>query len=306
MLRAEKGAAEKTVQAYMSDLYKAACFCTATPHQTPLHQASTSLLQRYLMQQRSDGRKASTLARQQSALKQFFVFLLSEKQRKDNPMLPISAPKKATILPKVLTVDQTESLLKAAHSKQDAKGLRLAAMVEILYASGLRVSELIALKKSSLQQVQMEPGTPPMQVLKVHGKGNKERIVPLHAHATNTLARYLEIRDQFTPTHLENDYLFPTPNNAKKSHITRQRVGQLLRALACEAGITQNVSPHMLRHCFATHLLHKGMELRFVQTLLGHADISTTQIYTHIHTPELEQAIAHAHPLSQQSKKERP
>lgn len=225
------------------------------------------------------GLKARSRARKLSSLRQFFNYLYNEKNRSDNPVNDIDAPKLEKSLPKFLSENEVKKLLDGA-----AQDVRLKAMLEILYASGLRVSELIALKQNSARQ----NGDNHFMIIK--GKGSKERLVPLNSHAIAAIENQKsKIKNQ------KSEWLFPSG----KSHITRQRFGQLLKELAVSSGIDPvKVSPHVLRHSFASHILAGGADLRLVQELLGHEQIATTQIYTHIQSTKLQAVVEQHHPLA--------
>lgn len=245
----------------------------------------------------------SSIARKRSAVRQFFKFLVSEEYRTDNPARYLEAPKQARTLPNVLSQEEVQQLLDAIALDERPEGKRLHAMLEVLYASGLRVSELVALRKSQLRMETLPDGTKYHYVL-VKGKGSKERIAPLHARAVEALHAYMPHRERFitdkTP-HLDKDYLFASP--CKEGYLTRQRFGQILKELALDAGLNPDkVHPHALRHSFATHLLANGADLRIIQELLGHSDISTTQIYTHVDTTHLKEVVFTKHPLAKKKK----
>lgn len=279
MLAAERASSLNTREAYSRDLADFAGFLK----KTPLSEASREQCEAYLADISKRGFAPTTLSRRISALKQFYIFLYSEGWRKDNPALYLEPPRRRPPIPHYLETDEVVKLLEAAQSDP-----RMTAMLEVLYASGLRVSELISLRMSML-----EKGAAWLRVI---GKGNKERIAPLNQSALKALQNYLPLRpDQKSP------WMFPSLKN--KGHITRQGFAQLLKSLAIDAGIDhEKVSPHVLRHSFATHLLNNGMDLRNLQELLGHADISTTQIYTHVAKERLEAAVKEFHPLGKRKK----
>jgi integrase/recombinase XerD len=230
-----------------------------------------------------------TGARRLSALRQFYRFLYAEGLRGDEPTAALDSPHQGRPLPRVLSESEVDALLAAARSRDGPEGLRLAALVEVLYATGLRVSELVALP---LAAVRRDP-----RVLLVRGKGGKERMVPLGEPAREALSAYLEVRRRFCPAGRDPRWLFPS--RAASGHLTRHRFAQLLKALAVEAGVDPGkVSPHVLRHAFASHLLEHGADLRAVQQMLGHADISTTQIYTHVLNERLRRLVETHHPLA--------
>ena len=236
------------------------------------------------------GLSPATQARRRSAVRQFYRFALGEGWRADDPSRRLDAPKQGRSLPRVLSGDEIERLLAAAAAHDGAAGLRLVALVELAYASGLRVSELLGLR---LEAVRRDPAW-----LIVRGKGGKERLAPLNTPARQAVKAWLVARDAARPDKgPDSPWLFPSAS--AKGHLTPRRFAQLLDQAAVNAGIDPaRVSPHVLRHAFATHLLDGGADLRVVQTLLGHADIATTQIYTHVATDRLAQVVRSKHPLA--------
>ena len=281
MMLAERGAAANTVAAYERDLLDAAGFLAR--RKITLADAGTDDLRAYLTAINRRGSSASTAARRLSCLRQFFRFLYAEGERTDDPSAAIEAPRRGASIPKVLSEKDVDALLAAARAGEGADGLRRQAVIELLYATGLRVSELIALPASAAADDR--------PYLVVRGKGNKERLVPLGGPAQDAVAAWRAVCDGGSA------WLFPS--RAAGGHMTRQTVGNMLKDLAREAGIDPaRVSPHVMRHAFASHLLAHGADLRSVQKLLGHADISTTQIYTHVLEERLKQAVAEHHPLA--------
>ena len=236
------------------------------------------------------GLSPATQARRRSAVRQFYRFALGEGWRADDPSRRLDAPKQGRSLPRTLSGEEIERLLKAAAARDGAGGLRLVALVELAYASGLRVSELLGLK---VEAVRRDPA-----FLIVRGKGGKERLAPLNASAREAVKTWLIARDAARPEKApDSPWLFPSAS--ARGHLTPRRFAQLLDQAAVDAGIDPaRVSPHVLRHAFATHLLEGGADLRVVQTLLGHADIATTQIYTHVATDRLAQVVRDKHPLA--------
>ncbi len=236
------------------------------------------------------GLSPATQARRRSAVRQFYRFALGEGWRADDPSRRLDAPKQGRSLPRTLSGDEVERLLTAAAARDGAAGLRMVALVELAYASGLRVSELLGLK---VEAVRRDPA-----FLIVRGKGGKERLAPLNASAREAVKTWLAARDAARPEKTpDSPWLFPSAS--AKGHLTPRRFAQLLDQAAVDAGIDPaRVSPHVLRHAFATHLLEGGADLRVVQTLLGHADIATTQIYTHVATDRLAQVVRDKHPLA--------
>jgi integrase/recombinase XerD len=286
MMSAERGASHNTIAAYRRDLLD---FCATGDAK----RTARDDVKRYLASLAASGISPSSQARKLSALRQFFGFLFAEGIRKDDPTSASDAPKRARSLPKILSRDDVDALIEAARQVEDADGLRLACIVEMLYAAGLRVTELVGLP---LAAVRGRNG-----FLLVKGKGNKERLAPLGPSARAAVDAYLAVRDEFLPAgarrHAAERFLFPS--RSAEGFLTRRRCHQMLKALALKANIDpEKLSPHVLRHAFATHLVEGGADLRSVQTLLGHADIATTQIYTHVASDRLTSVMESAHPLS--------
>jgi integrase/recombinase XerD len=289
MMAAERASARNTLVAYGKDLADAEAFLAR--RKADLMTASTEDLEAYFVDLGARGLSAATAARRRAAVRQFYRFALDEGWREDDPVRRVEAPKKGQPLPKVLSRDEVERLIAAAGEKDGAAGLRLACIVELLYASGLRVSELVALP---LLAVARDPA-----FVTVKGKGGKTRLAPLNAAARGAVKAYLVARRGYLPRGVrESPWLFPSPRG-KGGRLTPRRLAQLLDEAAADAGIDPaRVSPHVLRHAFATHLLEGGADLRAVQTLLGHADIATTQIYTHVAETRLRDTVLRAHPLA--------
>ncbi|MEM1381602.1 MAG: site-specific tyrosine recombinase XerD [Pseudomonadota bacterium] len=295
MLTVERGASARTVRNYGRDLGRVSAFLKNLDE--TLLGASRDHLADYFRHLEETGRSRATAALCLSALRQFYGFLFADELRTDNPALTLDSPKKEKRLPKVLSVDEVERLLALVDQRAETrsvKALRMQALLHILYATGLRVSELVSLRLSSFF-----PGN--TSILRVRGKGDKERLVPLTEEAEAVVGQYLrEARDSFVPEG-GSPFLFPT--SAKAGHLTTARFAQLLKDLADQAGIDRNrISPHVLRHAFATHLLEGGADLRSLQHLLGHADITTTQVYTHVRQDRLRGALEEHHPLGGQRK----
>lgn len=271
-LSAEKGRSEKTLTSYESDLRLADAAISGG-----LLNADTNALQSYLSHLPD---KPSSIARKASALRGFYKFLMLEKIITTNPSSGLELPKRSRNLPKYLSVDEIELLISSAGDIKNSTRLR--AMIELLYASGLRVSELCELPTTAILG----------DKLLIHGKGAKERLVPMHDAAINALNKWLAVRGP-----IESKYVFPS--TGKTGHITRDGFFKILKKCAILAGISPDrVSPHVLRHSFASHLLAGGANLRIIQTMLGHEDISTTQIYTHVLPEKLQETIENYHPLS--------
>lgn len=293
MMGAERGAAENTLRSYERDLVDFLSFVRG--RKRTARSVVAGDISAYLEQIASAGLAASSRARKLSAIRQFFRFLYADGLRKDNPAAALESPKQSRPLPKVLSVEEVDRLLAQAEiAAGQAKGtrrvraLRLYCLLELLYATGLRVSELVALPRSVVAAG--------ARVLTVTGKGGRERVVPLTDAARDAVSVYLE---QAEPNgHAPSRWLFPS--RARQGHLTRQRFAQELKQLATSKEVGLNparVSPHVLRHAFASHLLERGAELRAVQQLLGHADISTTQIYTHVLEERLRELVNEHHPL---------
>jgi integrase/recombinase XerD len=290
-LRAERGAADNTIEAYRRDLEDASSFLRA--EKTSLVDAADHDLSKYLRDLSARGLSDATAARRLSALRRFYRFELGDNAREDDPTSRLDGPSLRREPPDVLTRDEVRRLIEAAMGPEPAD-LRTTCLLELLYGAGLRASEACDLPMSALPA----PGT---ATLIVRGKGDKERIAPLGRAAMGALAAYLKVRDQFFPKGLirktAERHVFPS--RGASGRITRRRLGQLLEEVAMKANINlDRVTPHALRHAFATHLLAGGADLRAVQLLLGHADISTTQIYTHVVTDELRDLLETAHPLA--------
>jgi len=284
MLAAERGAAKLTQDAYRNDLQQVEAFLRH--RDTTLVGAACDDLRRYFAHLASARRAPGTAARRLSALRQFYRFLVLEKVRRDDPTAALDGPRLQRPLPRVLMADDAKKLIAAARAKDGAEGVRLLCMVELLYGGGLRVSELVALTHAAARR--------DARFLVVRGKGGKERLVPLGRPARRALDAYLAVRDRFLKDGAESRWLFPS--RGAEGHLTRRRCGQLIEGLARETGL--KVSPHVLRHAFASHLVDGGADLRSVQEMLGHADIATTQIYTHVQSERLTRLMNDAHPLA--------
>ena len=305
MLSVERGASANTLDAYSRDLAHFAAF--VQNQNRSLQTAKSEDLTGFIAQMIEEGLASSSRARRLSALKQFYRFLVSEGVRPDDPSSMVGGPKREAALPKTLSVDEVDRLLDTARCKVDelrngqrTKALRLYCLLEILYATGMRVSELVALPYSTLAGDE--------RTLTIKGKGGRERIVPLNPAAQEALALYLKERNQGSPRAGEmsaatelSPWLFPSWG--QQGHLTRQRLAQELKILAQEANIEPSrVSPHVLRHAFASHLVERGADLRSVQKLLGHADIATTQVYTHMRENHLRRIVEEHHPLSKRER----
>ncbi len=295
MLMAERGAALNTRCAYERDLIDAAVWLSGRG--LALERAGADDLRGYLEHLARGGDAGPTaprtVARRLSALRQFYRFLVSEGRRVDDPASALDGPRQGRPLPKVLSEEEVAAMIAAAAARGGPEGQRLITLMEVLYATGLRVSELVGLPLSAI----LRDG----RGLIVRGKGGKERMVPLSEPAHAAIAAWLPLRGHFMAPGREGrqqPFLFPS-RDSENGHLTRQRFAQLLKELAIEAGIDpEKVSPHVLRHAFATHLLDRGADLRSVQKMLGHADIATTQIYTHVVGDRLRRVVNDHHPLA--------
>ncbi len=294
MLAAERGAGTNTLAAYGRDLADFTAYLAAAGGS--IATAATDDLRAYLGDLARRGMRPATVARRLSAIRQLYRFLYAEGQRKDDPAAVLEGPKRERALPKTLTLAEVDHLLRVAATSDPGAALpvrlraaRLACLVEMLYATGLRVSELVALPVSAARH--------DARVIVVRGKGNKERLVPLNDAAKRATAAYLALLEE-SGREAQSKWLFPS--FGESGHLTRQHLARELKALAAAAGLrASQVSPHVLRHAFASHLLHNGADLRVVQTLLGHADISTTQIYTHVLEERLKSLVRDLHPLAE-------
>ena len=296
MLAAERGASANTLEGYRRDLADFAAF-SARQGCSP-QDANATLIRAYLKHLTGRGMAPRTQARRLSALRQFFRFLFAERMRNDDPTTIIDAPKAGRALPKYLSEQEVDRLLSSAADHAGADGKRLVALMEVLYATGLRVSELVGLPLRAVTRDGL--------MLVVRGKGGKERMVPLSEPAQDAIVEYLSVRAHFLPKGdhkgakggaKDSPYLFPS--RAQQGYLTRARFAQLLKELAIEADLDPaRVSPHVLRHSFASHLLAHGADLRALQQMLGHSDISTTQIYTHVLDERLKHLVQTAHPLA--------
>jgi len=294
MLSAERGASRNTKAAYGADLKHLDAFL-ARRKQKPIN-ADSDALRAYLKSLDYVGMTPSTVARRLSVIRQFFRFLLAERLREDDPASSLDSPKLGRPLPKVLSRVEVDKLIEAAQAKGGVDGGRMETLLEILYGSGLRVSELVALPVLAAER---DP-----TMLLVRGKGDKERQIPLSDPARVAIAKWLHIRAAGLDDGETSRYLFPS--RGRTGHLTRQRFAQLLKEMALAAGIDPaRVSPHVLRHAFASHLLEAGADLRSVQLMLGHADIATTQIYTHVIPEKLRSLVEDHHPLGRRPRKGR-
>ncbi len=293
MMTVERGAAVNTISAYRRDLADLSSYLK--PQSTSLAKCSSHHISGYIASLSKRGLAPASLNRKMSSLRRFFRFVYVEGVRADNPCSLLQSPRTEQKLPNSLTQSDVDKLLAYAANDESPAGVRLSCLLEVLYATGLRVSELVSLPLSAVIQ---DP-----QFLVIKGKGEKERLVPLTSAARLGIRGFLPIRAQEIENYSEaqvaraGNFLFCS--RAKSGHLTRQRFGQTLKACAFAAGLDgAKISPHTLRHAFATHLLENGADLRSVQQLLGHADISTTQVYTHILDARLRQLVFERHPLA--------
>ena len=301
MLAAEQGAGENTIEAYRRDLTDFSEFCARAGQS--FAGVATEKLRDYLADLDARGFKSSSVARRLSAIRHLFRFLLNERIRSDDPAAILSGPKRGRGLPKVLSISDVDRMLTRAKelsqtadvsASQRLRAQRLYCLLEVLYATGLRVSELVALPRSAARN--------DARMIVVRGKGDKERLVPLNDASRQAMAEYLAATDAAKSGKQKNaaisKWLFPS--FGESGHLTRQHFARDLKELAAASGLAPRlVSPHVLRHAFASHLLHNGADLRIVQTLLGHTDISTTQIYTHVVEERLKSLVRDLHPLAE-------
>jgi len=301
MLAAEQGAGHNTLDAYRRDLTDFSEFIARAGK--GFAGVETQALRDYLDDLSARGFKSSSAARRLSAMRHLFRFLLNERVRSDDPAAILSGPKRGRGLPKVLSIADVDRLLVRAKALADApeasalqrlRAKRLNCLLEVLYATGLRVTELVTLPLSASRR--------DARMIVVRGKGNKERLVPLNEASRQAMADYLAAIEALKPEKKKNaaasKWLFPS--FGESGHLTRQHFARDLKELAAAAGLAPRlVSPHVLRHAFASHLLHNGADLRIVQTLLGHTDISTTQIYTHVVEERLKSLVRDLHPLAE-------
>ena len=295
MLAAERGAAANTLAAYRRDLSDFAAVLSGRGGS--LATASSEQVRDYLRTLSRRGLGAASVARRLSALRQMFRFFSAEGIRTDDPTRTLEAPKRGRPLPKVLSIQEVDRLLTAARAaaedtqkpaRERLRAHRLLCLIELIYATGLRVSELLSLPISAAARR--------VDVLLVRGKGDKERVVPLNEAARHAMADYLALRQALGQSP-GTPWLFASFGDS--GHLTRQHFARELKALAAAAGLgAERISPHVLRHAFASHLLQNGADLRAVQLLLGHADISTTQIYTHVLDERLKSLVRDLHPLT--------
>ncbi len=295
MMLAERGIAKNSVESYIRDLEDFGLFLKA--HKLDELDLSTENISRYI-RKLSDDLSPRSINRKISTLKSYYKFLISENHIDYNPLLLVDLPKYNAKLPIILSINEMKQLLEYCSSDDSPLGIRLNAMIHLIYASGLRVSELVALKL-----INIATGANNLAVKKtftVIGKGSKERVVLINDNAKLVLEQYLKIRSYFCQNVSTKAKRYFFVSNSNLGHITRQNFAVSLKKAAQNAGLdAEKISPHTLRHSFASHLLEGGADLRVIQELLGHADISTTQIYTHIQTRQLKNTVESFHPLAQ-------
>ncbi len=310
-IKAEDGLSKNTILSYSKDLELFERFLTS--QKTAVEDVNSEVLKDYLYELHKQNLRSASVSRKISALKSFYKFLESERAIKENPALYLQTPKADSKLPKFLSEKELFKMLDCVNSDNSEFGIKLSCMLEILYASGLRVSELVSLPISAIYEEIDEMGKKTLRnYLIIKGKGNKERIAPLNKSAINKLMEYLHLREKLGQK--DSKWLFVGSVRASKSknrqksaniaissysHLTRQRFNQMLKELAQKCSIDPSrVHPHVIRHSFATHLLNSGVDLRILQELLGHANISTTEIYTHIMDSKLKDLVFQNHPLA--------
>lgn len=283
---AEKGAALTTILSYKSDLQQFFSFSGAIAPQD----LTEERIEKFLQHLRTSGYAPKSMARKLSTLKDFCRFLYSEKVISTNPAAYILTPKQEKPLPKFLSVEEIEQLIDTAFAKKDYRYWRIGVMIELMYATGLRVSELVGLPENSINYGK--------KLVTLVGKGNKERIVPIADRVITALQEYLPLRKEFIKKNSSSTWLFPSLT-AVSGHLTRDAFYKDLKKLAADCGIyPSRISPHVLRHSFATHLLNNNADLRSVQKMLGHENITTTEIYTHIIPQKLGDVVRSKHPLA--------
>ena len=288
VLASEKGLSKNTLHSYKIDLNQ--FIQLIEKKNIKIKELKEKDIKDFISIFNEKGYEKTTIARKISSLNHFFNFLLDEKKIEVNPLRNVQTPKHKKKLPIILSSSHIDKILNFTKQNQSPAGIRLYTMIEILYATGIRISELVEMKLSSIYEDK--------NFLLVKGKGNKERLVPISKNTRETLDKYLAIRDYFISQKSNPKWLFPSKQSSV-GHITRQRFNQLLNQLSFDADLgIKKISPHKLRHAFATHLLENGMDLRSLQQILGHADISTTQIYTHVLKERLKEIIKDNHPLS--------
>lgn len=288
VLASEKGLAFNTRISYKNDILQ--FFKYIKKNEIEIQDVVSSDLEKYLLYFKNKSLEKASISRKLSSLNHFFNFLVEDNITKDNPVKGLELPKQTKKLPTILSIEQVDKLISISKKDDSPSGVRLNTMIEILYATGIRISELVEMKLSSLYEDK--------NFLLIIGKGNKERLVPISDNTRVTINKYLGIRNHFIIKEEESKWLFPSKQSSK-GYISRQRFNQLLSELSQKAELNiKKISPHKLRHAFATHLLANGVDLRSLQQMLGHSDISTTQIYTHVLKDRLKKIVEENHPLS--------
>ncbi|ABV84717.1 site-specific tyrosine recombinase XerD [Rickettsia massiliae] len=295
MLLAERALSKNSILSYKRDLFDFHNYL-ATQKLSELN-ITTENIRDWIEYLASNDLQARSINRKISTIKSYYKFLISENHTAFNPVLNVDLPKYQNKLPEILSIDQIKSLLEHCSQDNSPEGIRLNAMIHLLYASGFRVSELVSLKLADILTNKTSKGEV-RKIFSVLGKGNKERVIVINEQAVISIAKYLAIRDVFVNKAKPRNLIYLFPSSALAGYMTRQNFAILLKSAALYAGLNpEHISPHILRHSFASHLLEGGADLRVIQELLGHADISTTQIYTHLQTNHLKKALLH-HPLN--------
>ncbi|MFV9936175.1 MAG: site-specific tyrosine recombinase XerD [Rickettsia endosymbiont of Haemaphysalis japonica] len=295
MLLAERALSKNSILSYKRDLFDFQNYL-AKQKLSELN-ITTENIRDWIEYLASNDLQARSINRKISTIKSYYEFLISENHTAFNPVLNVDLPKYQNKLPEILSIDQIKSLLEHCSQDHAPEGIRLNAMIHLLYASGLRVSELVSLKLADILTNKTSKGEV-RKIFSVLGKGNKERVIVINEQAVISIAKYLAIRDVFVNKTKPRNLIYLFPSAALAGYMTRQNFAILLKSAALYAGLNpEYISPHILRHSFASHLLEGGADLRVIQELLGHADISTTQIYTHLQTNHLKKALWH-HPLN--------
>jgi integrase/recombinase XerD len=294
MMLAERGIAKNSLLSYRRDLLDFRCFLTK--HKFQELEVKDSDISNFIKDLAKDGLSARSINRKISTLKTYFTFLISENHTEYNPALIVDLPKYRAKLPEFLSINDIRILLESCAEDKSPDGIRLNAMVHLLYASGMRVSELVSLKLTDITC-----GNNFSQIRKsflIKGKGGKERIVVINKQAQGSLEEYLKVRSNFYDGKNPKSKNYFFVSQSAQGHMTRQNFALLLKKIAINSGLDPDcISPHALRHSFASHLLEGGADLRVIQELLGHSDISTTQIYTHVQTSHLKKTLKNFHPL---------
>ncbi|WP_218460468.1 site-specific tyrosine recombinase XerD [Rickettsia sp. TH2014] len=295
MLLAERALSKNSILSYKRDLFDFQNYL-AKQRLSELN-ITTENVRDWIEYLASNDLQARSINRKISTIKSYYEFLISENHTAFNPVLNVDLPKYQNKLPEILSIDQIKSLLKYCSQDNSPEGIRLNAMIHLLYASGLRVSELVSLKLTDILTNKTSKGEV-RKIFSVLGKGSKERVIVINEQAVISIAKYLAIRDVFVNKAKPKNHIYLFPSSALAGYMTRQNFAILLKSAALYANLnSEHISPHILRHSFASHLLEGGADLRVIQELLGHADISTTQIYTHLQTNHLKKVLLH-HPLN--------